>query len=93
MLACRRLLAHEGTPARSWAPSRWSSRIEVDTIGKKSRTPHGRTKCLKGKAAMAADVKAGARVVLSVVEKEGKKSVSEVLMAEAGEPDQHGRQH
>jgi hypothetical protein len=50
------------------------------------------TKYLKGKTVVsAADVKVGARVVLSVVEKDGRKSVTEVLMADtaAGSPDKH----
>lgn len=93
-----RLLAHEGHAHKVMGTVAVvdATHIEVDTMeGKKESYPLTKdTKYLKGKAAaMAADVKAGARVVLSVVEKEGKKSVSEVLMAEAGEPDQHGRQH
>jgi len=93
-----RLLAHEGHVHKVMGTVAVvdATHIEVATKdGKKESYPLTKdTKYLKGKAAaMTADVKAGARVVLSVVEKEGKKSVSEVLMAEGGKPDQPEHQH
>jgi hypothetical protein len=63
-----------------------ASQIEVDTKDAKKQA-YALTKetvYRKGKApASASDVKVGARVVLSVVEEHGAKSVTEVLMAEA----------
>jgi len=61
-----------------------ATHIEVDTKdGKKESYALSKdTKYLKGKVpALAADVKVGARVVLSVVGKEGKRTVTEVVMA------------
>ena len=93
-----RLLAHEGHVHKVMGTVAVvdATHIEVDTMeGKKESYPLTKdTKYVKGKAAaMAADVKAGARVVVSVVEKEGKKSVSEVLLAEGGLAGQHEHQH
>ena len=62
-----------------------AARIEIETKeGKKESFALTKdTKYLKGKqAAAAADVHVGARVVLSVVEKEGKQNVTEVLLGE-----------
>jgi hypothetical protein len=88
-----RLLAHEGHAHKVMGTvvAIDAAHIEVDTKeGKKESHPLTKdTKFLKGKApATVGDVKVGARVVLSVVEKDGKKSVTEVLLGEA-KPDQH----
>ena len=93
-----RLLAHEGHAHKVMGTVAVvdTAHIEVDTTqGKRESHPLTKdTRYLKGKApAEAADVKVGARVVLSVVEKDGKKSVTEVLMAEEGEPRQYEREH
>jgi len=93
-----RLLAHEGHVHKVMGTVAVvdATHIEVDTKeGKKESYPLTKdTKYLKGKAAaMAADVKVGARVVLSVVEKEGEKSVAELLMSEGDKADQHEHQH
>lgn len=73
-----------------------AARIEVDTKeGKKESFVLTKdTKYLKGKlAAAASDVRVGARVVLSVVEKEGKKSVTEVLLGEEAKPAAPPQKH
>lgn len=92
-----RLLAHEGHVHKVMGTvvAIDATHIEVDTAdGKKeSHALTKDTKYLKGKSpAAAGDVKAGVRVVLSVVEKDGKKSVNEVLLAEA-KPDHQEHQH
>jgi hypothetical protein len=92
-----RLLAHEGHAHKVMGTvvAIDATHIEVDTKeGKKESHPLTKdTKFLRGKVpAVAGDVKPGARVVVTVVEKDGKKSVTEVLLAEA-KPDQHERQH
>jgi hypothetical protein len=74
-----RLLAHEGHVHKVMGTVAVvdAAHIEVDTTeGKKVSHPLTKdTKYLKGKApAVAADVKVGARVVLSVVEKAGSAS-------------------
>jgi hypothetical protein len=68
--------------------------VEVTTTAgaKESYPLTPETKCLKGKAsANVADIKVGTRVVLSIVEKDGKKSVVEILLPSAesqkGSPD------
>ena len=66
-----------------------ASRIEVDTqdAKKQSYALTKETVYRRGKAsATASDVRVGARVVLSVVEEHGAKTVTEVLMAEAPAP-------
>lgn len=71
-----------------------ASHIEVATKeGKKeSFLLTKETKYLKGKAAaVAADVKVGARAVVSVIEKDGKKLVTEVLLGE--EKEGHDQKH
>ena len=93
-----RLPAHEGHAHKvmGTVAAVDATHIEVDTKdGKKESHPLTKdTKYLKGKAAaMATDVKVGARVVLSVVEKDGRMSVTEVLMAEGGKADPHPHQH
>lgn len=85
-----RILAHEGHVHKVMGTVAVvdATHIEIDTRdGKKESHPLTKeTKYLKGKApATAADVKVGTRVVLSVVEKDGKKSVTEVLLAEGGQ--------
>jgi len=83
-----RLAAHEGHVHKvmGTVAAVDASHIEVDTkdAGKQSYALTKDTRYRKGKAtAAASDVKLGARVVLSVVEEHGAKSVTEVLMAEA----------
>jgi hypothetical protein len=93
-----RLLAHEGHVHKvmGTVAAVDATHIEVDTKdGKKESYPLTKdTNYLKGKAAATAgDVKLGARVVLSVVEKEGKKSVTELLMAAGAKQEQHEHKH
>jgi Cu/Ag efflux protein CusF len=83
-----RVSAHEGHVHRvmGTVTSVDAARIEVDTKdGKKESFALAKdTRVLRGKVpATIAELKAGVRVVLSVVEKAGKKTVTEVLMAEA----------
>ena len=64
--------------------------VEVTTTtgAKESYPLTPETKCLKGKAsANLADIKVGTRVVLSIVERDGKKSVTEILLPAAQSKD------
>jgi len=74
-----------------------ASHVEVDTKdGKKESYPlTPETKYLKGKVAAAlADVKVGARVVLSVVEKDRKTTVTELVMGATEKHEgAHGHNH
>jgi hypothetical protein len=93
-----RLLAHEGHAHKVMGTITAidAARVEVDTKdGKKESYPLTKdTKCMRGKAAAAlADVKKGERVVLSVVEKDGQKSVTEILLSESGHSGAHAHQH
>lgn len=89
------LLAHEGHVHKVMGTVAVidAAHIEVDTKdGKKESYPLTKdTKYLRGKAPAAiGDAKVGTRVVLSVVEQDGKKSVTEVLMPETQHPhDKH----
>ena len=93
LIAAERLSAHEGHlhKVMGTVTEIDATRVQVDTQeGKKLTfllTPD--TKYLKGKKAAApSDVTAGARVVLSVVQKDGKESVTEVLLG-ATQPESH----
>jgi len=92
MLAgARVVVAHEGHAHKvmGTVAALDAARIEVATKeGKKESFVLTKdTKYLKGKqVAAASDVEVGARVVLSVVEKDGKKSVTEVLLGEEVKP-------
>jgi hypothetical protein len=94
-----RVLAHEGHAHKvmGTVAAISAEQIEVDTKdGKKETYALAKdAKYLKGKAvATQADVKPGMRVVLSVVEKDKKKSVTEVMMAaEASQHDASGHKH
>jgi len=89
--------AHEGHShkAMGFVKAVDAVHIEIETKeGKKvSALLDEETKYRRGKAAAtAADVKAGERVVLTFVEKEGKKIVQEVLLAPA-EGEQASSKH
>jgi hypothetical protein len=84
-------LAHEGHAHKvmGTVAAIDASHVEVDTAGGKREsyplTPE--TKYLKGTTAAAlADVQVGARVVLSIVEKDARKTVTEVRMAGGEKP-------
>ena len=80
--------AHEGHSHRVMGIVKTmdAAHMEIETKGggKVSALLNQETKYRRGKApAAAADVKAGDRVVLTLVEKEGKKIAQEVLLAPA----------
>lgn len=99
-------LAHEGHAHKVMGTvvAADASHVEVETKdGKKaSYLLSSDTKYLKTataapaevpQPASAADLKAGGRVVLSVVEKNGKKTVTEVRIGQAGKADAAGHKH
>ncbi len=93
-----RLTAHEGHAHKvmGTVAAIDATHVEIDTKeGKKESYPLTKdTKYLRGKASTTlAEVKKGERVVLSVVEKDGKKSVGEVLLSEAGQAGGHEQKH
>lgn len=93
-----RLMAHEGHAHKimGTVTAIDATHVEIDTKdGKKESYALTKdTKYLRGKAAaVLADVKKGERVVLSVVEKDGKKSVEEVLLSEGGQAGGHEHKH
>lgn len=99
LLLAGRAVAHEGHAHKVMGTvvAIDAHHVEVKTTdGAKASYPlTHETKCLKGKAqADLADVKVGTRVVLSIVEKDGKKSVAEVLMPSAeNQEGSHDHEH
>jgi hypothetical protein len=100
------LLAHEGHAHKVMGTviAMDAAHIEVEaTDGTKHSFPLAKeTKYLKTttvapaetpQTATAAEVKVGMRVVLSVVEKNGKKTVTEVRLGAAGKPESPGHKH
>jgi hypothetical protein len=66
--------------------------VELDLVGgkKESYAINKNTKYIKGRTSVtAADVRIGERVVISVVEKDGKKSATQILMADKPQPHEH----
>jgi len=87
-----RVAAHEGHAHKVFGTVAAvdASHVEVETKdGKKQSYPlTPQTKYLKGEAPAAlADVKLGTRVVLSIVEKDKKKTVTELLMPSGEKPE------
>lgn len=93
-----KLLAHEGHAHKVMGTVAVIDATHIEVVTKEGKKESflltKETKYLKGKAAAAAaDVKVGARAVVSAIEKDGKKLVTEVLLGEEKAMEGHDHKH